>query len=141
MASNVVGLRSAASPLLYHFLAAMNQSSGRYISLRDTLKIMEFLVTLKSEFYLMDVFISVVLNALFNLCKINKRRQEQATENGIIPHLMKFVHVRLTSAAKSGTSTVEKRGHSEFSEVLPRLPRTVFWPYIGRFLEDNNEIF
>ncbi|KAI3453272.1 hypothetical protein Pfo_009935 [Paulownia fortunei] len=32
-----------------------------------------------------------VLNALFNLCKINKRRQEQAAENGIIPHLMHFV--------------------------------------------------
>ncbi|KAK1385449.1 MAP3K epsilon protein kinase 1 [Heracleum sosnowskyi] len=32
-----------------------------------------------------------VLNALFNLCKINKRRQEQAAENGIIPHLMYFV--------------------------------------------------
>ncbi|AQK46878.1 MAP3K epsilon protein kinase 1 [Zea mays] len=32
-----------------------------------------------------------VLNALFNLCKINKRRQEQAAENGIIPHLMNFV--------------------------------------------------
>ncbi|KAL9166868.1 hypothetical protein ABFS82_05G059100 [Erythranthe guttata] len=32
-----------------------------------------------------------VLNALFNLCKINKRRQEQAAENGIIPHLMLFV--------------------------------------------------
>ncbi|KAL1803617.1 hypothetical protein ACET3Z_032264 [Daucus carota] len=32
-----------------------------------------------------------VLNALFNLCKINKRRQEQAAENGVIPHLMHFV--------------------------------------------------
>ncbi|CAL9186047.1 unnamed protein product [Musa hybrid cultivar] len=32
-----------------------------------------------------------VLNALFNLCKINKRRQEQAAENGIIPHLMNFI--------------------------------------------------
>ncbi|ANM64430.1 Protein kinase domain [Arabidopsis suecica] len=32
-----------------------------------------------------------VLSALFNLCKINKRRQEQAAENGIIPHLMLFV--------------------------------------------------
>ncbi|KAL8208167.1 hypothetical protein R6Q57_007579 [Mikania cordata] len=32
-----------------------------------------------------------VLNALFNLCKINKRRQEQAAENGIIPHLMRFM--------------------------------------------------
>ncbi|KAF5737927.1 Mitogen-activated protein kinase kinase kinase 7 [Tripterygium wilfordii] len=31
------------------------------------------------------------LNALFNLCKINKRRQEQAAENGIIPHLMNFI--------------------------------------------------
>jgi hypothetical protein len=29
-----------------------------------------------------------VLNAVFNLCKINKRRQEQAAENGIIPHSM-----------------------------------------------------
>ncbi|KAH9622910.1 hypothetical protein KSS87_021027 [Heliosperma pusillum] len=34
-----------------------------------------------------------VLNALFNLCKINKRRQEQAAENGIIPHLMNFIMV------------------------------------------------
>lgn len=34
---------------------------------------------------------SKVLNALFNLCKINKRRQEQAAENGIIPHLMQFI--------------------------------------------------
>ncbi|XP_019454258.1 PREDICTED: MAP3K epsilon protein kinase 1-like [Lupinus angustifolius] len=32
-----------------------------------------------------------VLNALFNLCKINKRRQEQAAENGIIPHLLQFI--------------------------------------------------
>ncbi|XP_051122206.1 MAP3K epsilon protein kinase 1-like isoform X2 [Andrographis paniculata] len=32
-----------------------------------------------------------VLNSLFNLCKINKRRQEQAAENGIIPHLMQFI--------------------------------------------------
>ncbi|KAJ0038914.1 hypothetical protein Pint_23172 [Pistacia integerrima] len=32
-----------------------------------------------------------VLHALFNLCKINKRRQEQAAENGIIPHLMHFI--------------------------------------------------
>ncbi|KAK2635752.1 hypothetical protein Ddye_030544 [Dipteronia dyeriana] len=34
---------------------------------------------------------SEVLNALFNLCKINKRRQEQAAENGIIPHLLQFI--------------------------------------------------
>ncbi|KAG9453114.1 hypothetical protein H6P81_006018 [Aristolochia fimbriata] len=32
-----------------------------------------------------------VLKTLFNLCKINKRRQEQAAENGIIPHLMHFI--------------------------------------------------
>nr|ADK36643.1 MAPKKKe [Nicotiana benthamiana] len=32
-----------------------------------------------------------VLHALFNLCKINKRGQEQAAENGIIPHLMHFI--------------------------------------------------
>uniref|UniRef100_A0A804UFQ8 Uncharacterized protein n=1 Tax=Zea mays TaxID=4577 RepID=A0A804UFQ8_MAIZE len=57
--------------------------------------------------------------------------------NKIMPTLL---HVLLVSQ-KSGKNTVEKRGHSEFSEVLPRLPRTVFWPYIGRFLEDNNEIF
>ena len=39
-----------------------------------------------AEFYCLKV-----LNALFNLCKINKRRQEQAAENGIIPHLMNFI--------------------------------------------------
>ncbi|XP_074582560.1 MAP3K epsilon protein kinase 1-like isoform X1 [Curcuma longa] len=32
-----------------------------------------------------------VLDALFKLCKINKRRQEQAAEHGIIPHLMSFI--------------------------------------------------
>uniref|UniRef100_A0A175YQP2 non-specific serine/threonine protein kinase n=2 Tax=Daucus carota subsp. sativus TaxID=79200 RepID=A0A175YQP2_DAUCS len=32
-----------------------------------------------------------VLNALINLCKINKRRQEQAAENGIIPHLVHYI--------------------------------------------------
>lgn len=32
-----------------------------------------------------------VLKALFNLCKINKRRQELAAESGIIPHLMNFI--------------------------------------------------
>jgi hypothetical protein len=31
-----------------------------------------------------------------------------------------------------------KKKPFRISEVLPRLPRTVFWPYIGRFLEDNN---
>ncbi|KAL8105624.1 hypothetical protein AgCh_029434 [Apium graveolens] len=31
------------------------------------------------------------LNALFNLCKLNKRRQEQAAKNGIIPHLMHYI--------------------------------------------------
>ncbi|KAI5067191.1 hypothetical protein GOP47_0017719 [Adiantum capillus-veneris] len=36
---------------------------------------------------------SEVLNALYNLCKINKRRQERAAESGIIPHLMHFVRV------------------------------------------------
>ncbi|KAF9678659.1 hypothetical protein SADUNF_Sadunf07G0057900 [Salix dunnii] len=40
---------------------------------------------------LVDLIHSEVLNALFNLCKINKRRQEQAAENGIIPHLMNFI--------------------------------------------------
>ncbi|XP_056845054.1 MAP3K epsilon protein kinase 1 [Raphanus sativus] len=32
-----------------------------------------------------------VLSALFNLCKINKGRQEQAAEDGIIPHLMLII--------------------------------------------------
>ena len=34
-----------------------------------------------------------VLNALYNLCKINKRRQERAAESGIIPHLMHFIKI------------------------------------------------
>ncbi|KAK1380445.1 Serine/threonine-protein kinase sepA [Heracleum sosnowskyi] len=31
------------------------------------------------------------LNALFNVCKLNKRRQEQAAENGIILHLIHYI--------------------------------------------------
>lgn len=41
--------------------------------------------------HLVSLIHSEVLHALFNLCKINKRRQEQAAENGIIPHLMHFI--------------------------------------------------
>ncbi|VVA96879.1 unnamed protein product [Arabis nemorensis] len=40
---------------------------------------------------LVDQIHHEVLCALFNLCKINKRRQEQAAENGIIPHLLLFI--------------------------------------------------
>lgn len=45
----------------------------------------------KPSMFLSDFCFLKVLNALFNLCKINKRRQEQAAENGIIPHLMHFI--------------------------------------------------
>ncbi|XP_074559829.1 MAP3K epsilon protein kinase 1-like [Curcuma longa] len=44
-----------------------------------------------SEGSLVSQIHNEVLKTLFNLCKINKRRQEQAAENGIIPHLMKFI--------------------------------------------------
>ena len=37
------------------------------------------------------IYFLKVLNALINLCKINKRRQEQAAENGIIPHLVHYI--------------------------------------------------
>jgi len=32
-----------------------------------------------------------VLNALFNLCKINRARQEQAARAGIVPHLKEII--------------------------------------------------
>ncbi|XP_024384674.1 MAP3K epsilon protein kinase 1 [Physcomitrium patens] len=41
----------------------------------------------------LDQIHNQVLNALHNLCKINKRRQEQAAECGIIPHLMYFIKI------------------------------------------------
>ncbi|KAL5668826.1 hypothetical protein ACJX0J_021047, partial [Zea mays] len=142
--------------------AAMNQSSGRYISLRDTLKIMEFLVTLKSEFYLMDVFISVitfcsqlmikgtnkimptllhvllvsqVLNALFNLCKINKRRQEQATENGIIPHLMKFVMSDSPLRQKVEQALLKKEAIQNLVKFFQDCPEQFFGHILDAFLK------
>ncbi|KAL5647647.1 hypothetical protein ACJX0J_042002, partial [Zea mays] len=45
------------------------------------------------------LLLSQVLNALFNLCKINKRRQEQAAEKWNHRSLDEICHVRLTSAA------------------------------------------
>lgn len=49
-------------------------------------------VLLLTIVFFINGFITLqVLSALFNLCKINKRRQEYAAENGIIPHLMHFI--------------------------------------------------
>lgn len=62
--------------LPYNFFAHTQKSDFTFFLLRD----FHFLL-----------FPLKVLNALFNLCKINKRRQEQAAENGIIPHLMQFI--------------------------------------------------
>ncbi|KAI5010493.1 hypothetical protein ZWY2020_012630 [Hordeum vulgare] len=71
------------SPILLKILRCINHLSGD----PNCLETLQRTDAIKHLIPILEL----VLNALFNLCKINKRRQEQAAENGIIPHLMNFV--------------------------------------------------
>ncbi|XP_071682892.1 MAP3K epsilon protein kinase 1 isoform X4 [Lolium perenne] len=83
------------SPILLKILRCINHLSGdpnclETLQRTDAIKHLIPILELRDGPLIYQIH-SEVLNALFNLCKINKRRQEQAAENGIIPHLMKFV--------------------------------------------------
>lgn len=83
------------SPILLKILRCINHLSGdpnclETLQRTDAIKHLIPVLELRDGPLIYQIH-SEVLNALFNLCKINKRRQEQAAENGIIPHLMNFV--------------------------------------------------
>uniref|UniRef100_A0A0E0KW97 non-specific serine/threonine protein kinase n=1 Tax=Oryza punctata TaxID=4537 RepID=A0A0E0KW97_ORYPU len=82
-------------PILLKILRCINHLSGdpnclETLQRTDAIKHLIPILELRDGPLVYQIH-SEVLNALFNLCKINKRRQEQAAENGIIPHLMSFV--------------------------------------------------
>ncbi|KAJ1273291.1 hypothetical protein BS78_06G268900 [Paspalum vaginatum] len=82
-------------PILLKILRCVNHLSGdpnclETLQRTDAIKHLIPILELRDGPLVYQIH-SEVLNALFNLCKINKRRQEQAAENGIIPHLMNFV--------------------------------------------------
>ncbi|KAG8043791.1 hypothetical protein GUJ93_ZPchr0458g22664 [Zizania palustris] len=82
-------------PILLKILRCINHLSGdpnclESLQRTDAIKHLIPILELRDGPLVYQIH-SEVLNALFNLCKINKRRQEQAAENGIIPHLMNFV--------------------------------------------------
>ncbi|KAL6844430.1 hypothetical protein ACP4OV_026103 [Aristida adscensionis] len=82
-------------PILLKILRCINHLSGdpnclETLQRTDAIKHLIPILELRDGPLVYQIH-SEVLNALFNLCKINKRRQEQAAENGIIPHLMNFV--------------------------------------------------
>ncbi|KAL0904969.1 hypothetical protein M5K25_027136 [Dendrobium thyrsiflorum] len=82
-------------PILLKMLKCVNHLSGdpnclEYLQRADAIK--HLIPNLQVHDGPFDSQIHIeVLSALFNLCKINKRRQEQAAENGIIPYLMNFI--------------------------------------------------
>ncbi|PKA59968.1 Mitogen-activated protein kinase kinase kinase NPK1 [Apostasia shenzhenica] len=82
-------------PILLKILKCINHLSGdpnclESLQRADAIKHLIPNLELHEGAFVSQIHIEV-LNALFNLCKINKRRQEQAAENGIIPHLMNFI--------------------------------------------------
>ncbi|XP_020577946.1 MAP3K epsilon protein kinase 1-like [Phalaenopsis equestris] len=82
-------------PILLKILKCVNHLSGdpnclEYLQRADAIKHLIPNLELHDGPFVSQIHIEV-LNTLFNLCKINKRRQEQAAENGIIPHLMNFI--------------------------------------------------
>ncbi|KAI3467883.1 hypothetical protein Pfo_024546 [Paulownia fortunei] len=82
-------------PILLKLLKCVNHLSTdphclEHLQRADTIKYLIPNLDLKEGSLVPQIY-HEVLNALFNLCKINKRRQEQAAENGIIPHLMQFI--------------------------------------------------
>lgn len=88
-------LNKLESPILLKILKCINQLSTdpnclEYLQRADAIKHLIPILE-RHDGPLVSEIHTEVLNALYNLCKINKRRQEQAAENGIIPHLMRFI--------------------------------------------------
>lgn len=88
-------LNKLESPILLKILKCINQLSTdpnclEYLQRADAIKHLIPILE-RQDGPLVSEIHNEVLNALYNLCKINKRRQEQAAENGIIPHLMRFI--------------------------------------------------
>lgn len=88
-------LNKLESPILLKILKCINQLSTdpnclEYLQRADAIKHLIPILERHDGPLVSEIHIEV-LNALYNLCKINKRRQEQAAENGIIPHLMGFI--------------------------------------------------
>ncbi|XP_024545433.1 MAP3K epsilon protein kinase 1 isoform X1 [Selaginella moellendorffii] len=79
-------------PILLKILKCISQLSMDPYTLEPLQRAdaMKHLVPLLEGQYTSQIH-NQVLNALYNLCKINKRRQEQAAECGIIPHLLHFI--------------------------------------------------
>lgn len=88
-------LNKFESPILLKILKCINQLSTDptcldYLQRADAMK--HLIPHLEHhDGHLVSQIHGEALNALYSLCKINKRRQEQAAENGIIPHLMHFI--------------------------------------------------
>jgi hypothetical protein len=88
-------LNKLEAPILVKILRCINQLSQEPNTLEplqraDAIKhLVPFLE--QQEGLYVDMIQNEVLSSLHNLCKINKRRQEQAAESGIIPHLMRFI--------------------------------------------------
>ncbi|KAL5654241.1 hypothetical protein ACJX0J_033560, partial [Zea mays] len=81
------------------------------------------------------LLVSQVLNALFNLCKINKRRHEQATENRIIPHLMKFVMSDSPLRQKVEKTLLKKEAIQNLVKFFQDCPEQFFGHILDAFLK------
>ncbi|XP_024396492.1 MAP3K epsilon protein kinase 1 isoform X3 [Physcomitrium patens] len=88
-------LNKLEAPILVKILRCINQLSTEPNTLEalqraDAIKHLVPFLEHRDGLYA-DIIQNEVLSSLHNLCKINKRRQEQAAESGIIPHLMHFI--------------------------------------------------
>ncbi|KAG0560320.1 hypothetical protein M758_10G166700 [Ceratodon purpureus] len=88
-------LNKLEAPILYKILRCINQLSIEPNTLEplqraDAIKHLVPFLEQQDGLYV-DMIQNEVLSSLHNLCKINKRRQEQAAESGIIPHLIHFI--------------------------------------------------
>ncbi|KAJ7540029.1 hypothetical protein O6H91_11G119200 [Diphasiastrum complanatum] len=88
-------LNKLEHPILVKILKCIEQLSMEPCTLEllqraDAMKHLIPLLESREGLYVSQIH-SQVLNALYNLCKINKRRQDQAAECGIIPLLMHFI--------------------------------------------------
>ncbi|XP_024396250.1 MAP3K epsilon protein kinase 1 isoform X2 [Physcomitrium patens] len=90
-------LNTLPPPILIKILECIKQLSQdpftlEYLQLAEAMKHLIPFLEARDGPYVGRIH-NQVLNALHNLCKINKRRQEQAAECGIIPHLMHFIKI------------------------------------------------
>jgi len=74
---------------------SMNSNTLEALENVDAIEVLTEILVKSAPTYSPEIS-NQVLNTMYNLCRINKTRQEKGARAGIVPHLMYFVEKRMT---------------------------------------------